>query len=160
MLQIRLICVGKLKEKFYKEAAGEYLKRLSAYCKTDVEELPEARLPEKPSPGELDAALAQEASAILSRLTGAGTVVALCIEGPEMDSEALASFLAKQAAGGTSKIAFVIGGSCGLHKTVKERADMLLSMSRMTFPHHLARIMLLEQVYRAFKISAGGKYHK
>jgi len=160
MLQVRLVCVGRLKENFYKEAAGEYLKRLSAYCKIETEELPESRLPDKPSPAEIDAALAAEAAGIFSRLPAAGAVAALCVEGTMMSSEELAAVLQKYAADGISKISFVIGGSYGLHKTVKDRASLKLSMSPMTFPHHLARIMLLEQLYRAFSISSGGKYHK
>ncbi|SHH64462.1 23S rRNA (pseudouridine1915-N3)-methyltransferase [Sporobacter termitidis DSM 10068] len=160
MLQIRFICVGKLKEKFYKDAAGEYLKRLSAYCKTELDELPESRLGDRPSPAEIDAALKAEADGILTRLPAGAAAVALCVEGEERDSAGMAALLQKYAANGISKICFVIGGSCGLHRTIKERADVRLSMSRMTFPHHLARIMLLEQVYRAFKIAEGGKYHK
>lgn len=160
MLQIKLICVGKLKEKFYSDASKEYLNRLSGYCKIDVEEITETRLPERPSGAEVNAALKTEADAIVDRLLKGAAVMTLCIEGAQIHSEALASQIDKYASQGVSKLCFVIGGSNGLHPSVKERADMRLSMSPMTFPHHLARIMLLEQLYRSFKILEGGKYHK
>lgn len=160
MLQIRLICVGKLKEKFYLDASKEYLNRLSAYCKIDVEEIPEARLPERPSEAEIAAALKAEADAVGEKIIKGAAVIALCIEGAQIDSEGLAGRVEKYASEGISRLCFIIGGSCGLHPSVKERADMKLSMSRMTFPHHLARVMLLEQIYRSFKILEGGKYHK
>ena len=160
MLRIRLVCVGKLKEKFYSDAAQEYLKRLSAYCKIETDELPETRQSERPSPAELDAALKSEGADILARLPKSAAVVALCIEGAQEDSPGLAELLRKHSESGDKSLCFVIGGSNGLHQTVKERADLKLSMSRMTFPHHLARIMLLEQLYRGFKILEGGKYHK
>jgi 23S rRNA (pseudouridine1915-N3)-methyltransferase len=160
MLQIKLICVGKLKEKFYFDASKEYLNRLSGYCKIEVEEISEARLPERPSEAEINTALKAEADAIMDKLQKGTAVIALCIEGTQINSEELASQNDKYASEGVSKLCFVIGGSHGLHPSVKERADMRLSMSRMTFPHHLARIMLLEQLYRSFKILEGGKYHK
>lgn len=160
MLQIRIICVGKLKEKFYIDAAKEYLNRLSGYCKIETEEIPEVRLPERPSEGEIGAALKTEAEAIGEKLIKGAAVIAMCIEGQQPDSEDLASQLEKYASRGISKLCFVIGGSNGLHSAFKDRADWRLSMSRMTFPHHLARIMLFEQIYRGFKILEGGKYHK
>jgi 23S rRNA (pseudouridine1915-N3)-methyltransferase len=160
MLQLKIVCVGKLKEKFYTDAAKEYLKRLSAYCKIDTDELSEAKLSDRPSPAELDSALRWEADEILARLPKGAAVIALCVEGNEVDSPGMADILEKFAGRGVSKLCFIIGGSVGLHDAVKERADLRLSMSRMTFPHHLARIMLLEQIYRAFKISEGAKYHK
>ena len=160
MLRIRLICVGRLKEKFYGDAAAEYLKRLSVYSAIETEELSEARLSERPSQAELDAALKSEASEILGRLPKNAAVVALCVEGTETDSPGLAEFLRKQTVSGDKALCFVIGGSNGLHDSIKARAELRLSMSRMTFPHHLARVMLLEQLYRGFKILEGGKYHK
>lgn len=160
MLQIRLICVGKLKEKFYLEACREYLNRLSGYCKMDVEEIPETRLLDRPSEAEVAAALKVEAEAIAGKLTKGAAVIALCIGGTQLDSEKLSARLEKFASEGISRLCFVIGGSFGLHPTVKEKADLKLSMSPMTFPHHLARVMLLEQIYRSFKIIEGGKYHK
>lgn len=160
MLQIRLICVGKLKEKFYIDASKEYLNRLSGYCKIETEDIAEARLPSTPSEAEISAALKAEADAIGDKLIKGAAVIALCIEGTQPDSAGLAAQIEKYASEGISRLCFVIGGSYGLHPSIKERADYRLSMSRMTFPHHLARIMLLEQIYRGFKITEGGKYHK
>lgn len=160
MLQIRLICVGKLRERFYVDASKEYLNRLSGYCKIDVEEIAEARLTERPSGAEIDAALKTEADAISGKLIKSAAVIALCVEGIQTDSAGLSDRLARYATDGYSRLCFVIGGSHGLHPSVKEKAGFCLSMSPMTFPHHLARIMLLEQLYRCFKIQEGGKYHK
>lgn len=154
-----MLCVGKLKEKFYADAAAEYCKRLSRYCKIEVTELPETRLPEDPSPAEIKRALAAEANAIRQKLEG-GAVVAMCIEGQTCSSEALSKKLAAFALEGKSKVTFLIGGSFGLDETLKKQADWRLSMSPMTFPHHLARVMLLEQIYRACQIAEGTRYHK
>lgn len=156
MQKVSVICVGKLKERFYIEAAAEYCKRLSRCCKLELVELPEQRLPENPAPAEIERALAREAEAIRSRLPAGAAVAALCVEGTLRSSEELAGLLAREEAG----LAFVIGGSCGLHPSVKALAKERLSMSPMTFPHHLARVMLLEQIYRGFQIRGGGKYHK
>lgn len=159
MQRITVLCVGKLKEKFYADAAAEYCKRLSRYCKIEVTELPETRLPEDPSPAEIKRALAAEANAIRQKLEG-GAVVAMCIEGQTCSSEALSKKLAAFALEGKSKMTFLIGGSFGLDETLKKQADWRLSMSPMTFPHHLARVMLLEQIYRAYQITEGTRYHK
>ena len=159
MQRITVLCVGKLKEKFYADAAAEYIKRLSRYCKIEVTELPEMRLPEDPSPAEIKKALAAEANAIRQKLEG-GAVVAMCIEGQTCSSEALSKKLAAFALEGKSKVTFLIGGSFGLDETLKKQADWRLSMSPMTFPHHLARVMLLEQIYRACQITEGMRYHK
>lgn len=159
MQRITVLCVGKLKEKFYADAAAEYCKRLSRYCKIEVTELPETRLPEDPSPAEIKRALAAEANAIRQKLEG-GAVVAMCIEGQTCSSEALSKKLAAFALEGKSKVTFLIGGSFGLDETLKKQADWRLSMSPMTFPHHLARVMLLEQIYRACQIAKGTRYHK
>lgn len=160
MQKVTVLCVGKLKEKFYLDAAAEYAKRLSRYCKLEILELPEERLPEDPSPAQIQAALEREAAAIRSRIAPGALVVALCIEGQLYSSEELAGRMARWAAQGAGQLVFVIGGSCGLHPEVKARAAERLSMSPMTFPHHLARVMLLEQIYRAYQINTGGKYHK
>ncbi len=160
MQRITLLCVGKLKEKFYAEAAAEYVKRLSRYCKLDIVELPEERLPEGPSPAQIDAALAKEAEAIRGKLPPSCTLAALCVEGRERSSEDLAELMARWANRGESRVVFLIGGSHGLHESVKAEAAEKLSMSPMTFPHHLARVMLLEQIYRAYQINAGTRYHK
>ena len=159
MQRITVLCVGKLKEKFYADAAAEYCKRLSRYCKIEGTELPETRLPEDPSPAEIKKALAAEATAIRQKLEG-GAVVAMCIEGQTCSSEALSKKLAAFALEGKSKVTFLIGGSFGLDETLKKQADWRLSMSPMTFPHHLARVMLLEQIYRACQIAEGTRYHK
>ena len=159
MQRITVLCVGKLKEKFYADAAAEYGKRLSRYCKLEIVELPETRLPEDPSPAEIKKALASEAAAIRQKLEG-GAVVAMCIEGQTCSSEALSKKLAAFALEGKSRVTFLIGGSFGLDESLKKQADWRLSMSPMTFPHHLARVMLLEQIYRAFQIQQGTQYHK
>ena len=160
MQKITVLCVGKLKERFYQEAAAEYVKRLGRHCKLDVVELPESRLPEDPSPGEIQRALAAEAAAIREKLPRGGAVIALCIEGKPCSSEELSRRMADFGVQGKTQITFLIGGSVGLSEDVKKLADWRLSMSPMTFPHHMARIMLLEQLYRAYQITAGTKYHK
>ncbi|WP_294551656.1 23S rRNA (pseudouridine(1915)-N(3))-methyltransferase RlmH [uncultured Pseudoflavonifractor sp.] len=160
MLGIHVICVGKLKEKFYTEASAEYAKRLGGYCKFRLIELPEERLPDSPSQAQIDAALGKEADAIFQRLPRGAAVTAMCVEGKGLSSEELSRRITDWAGQGRSQLCFVIGSSYGLHPSVKERADLRLSMSKMTFPHHLARVMLLEQIYRAFKIAEGSSYHK
>lgn len=159
MQRITVLCVGKLKEKFYADAAAEYSKRLSRYCKLEIVELPESRLPENPAPAEIRKALSSEAAAIRARLDG-GTVVAMCIEGQTCSSEALSKRMAAFALEGKSRVTFLIGGSFGLDEALKKEADWRLSMSPMTFPHHLARVMLLEQIYRSCQIAEGTRYHK
>ena len=159
MQRITVLCVGKLKEKFYADAAAEYSKRLSRYCKLEIVELPETRLPEDPSPAEIKKALASEAAAIRQKLES-GAMVAMCIEGQTCSSEALSKKLAAFALEGKSRVTFLIGGSFGLDESLKKQADWRLSMSPMTFPHHLARVMLLEQIYRACQIAEGTRYHK
>ena len=148
MLRIRLICTGKLRESFYIEACEEYAKRLGRYCSLERIELPES--------GDT----ARDGDAVLNKIPADAFVVALCVEGKGYSSEQLADLLRECANRGKSRVCFVIGGSDGLSSEVKDRADVRLSMSRMTFPHHLARVMVLEQIYRAFTILEGGKYHK
>ena len=133
MQRVTLLCVGKLKEKFYADAAAEYAKRLSRYCKLDIVELPEERLPEDPSPAQIDAALAKEAEAIRGKLPPSATLVALCVEGRERSSEGLAELMARWAGRGESRVVFLIGGSHGLHASLKAQAAEKLSMSPMTF---------------------------
>ena len=159
-VNLHVICVGKLKEKFYIDGAAEYIKRLSAYCKLQLTELPEERLPQNPSRAQIDAALEKEAAAVTAKLPKGGAVVALCVEGQPLSSERLAARLEEWANQGKTTLTFLIGSSYGMHPSLKERADLRLSMSPMTFPHHLARVMLLEQLYRCFKISEGSGYHK
>ena len=160
MVNITIICVGRLKEKFYTDAAAEYVKRLGGYAKTEVVELPEKKAPERPSTAEIQRCLEAEAAVIMEKIPKNAMVAALCIEGEQLSSEQLAEFIDSASARGVSRVCFLVGGSYGLHESVKKLAGMRLSMSKMTFPHNLARIMLLEQLYRAFKIREGGKYHK
>ena len=161
MISIHLICVGKLKEKFYLEAAAEYTKRLSAYCKLTLTELPECRLSQNPSQGEIAAALDKEADAIRAKIPPNASLIALCVEGKQQSSEELARLVQIWSSGSSARhLVFVIGGSYGLHPSIKQQAWVRLSMSPMTFPHHLARVMVLEQIYRAFKINEGSSYHK
>ena len=160
MHKLQLICVGKMKEPFYIQAAAEYVKRLGPYCGLQITEIPEERLPRDPSPAQIEAALAREGENILAKLPPRSSLIALCVEGKLHSSEALAGLLASWAGRGETQLAFAIGGSFGLHPAVKQRAWVRLSMSPMTFPHHLARVMLLEQIYRGFQINEGGRYHK
>ena len=154
-----VLCVGKLKEKAYRQMADEYLKRLSRYGKYEESEVPD--LPESTGSAALEEQLkAKEGEALLARIRPGDRVIALTIPGKMTDSPSLASHLEELRTGGVSRIVFVIGGSLGLGKNVLERADEEMSMSPMTFPHQLARVMLLEQLYRAAKISAGERYHK
>ena len=160
MQKVTIICTGKLKEKFYLDAAAEYAKRLSRFCTLTILELPEERLPESPSPAQIEAALAREADAVRAKLPAGCLLIAMCVEGQERSSEALARYLAEAAARGAGHIVFLIGSSYGMHPSLKQQADLRLSMSPMTFPHHLLRVMLLEQIYRAYQINAGSNYHK
>ena len=160
MQKVTILCVGKLKEKFYAEAVAEYSKRLKRHCTLEIVELPESRLPDDPSPAEIRQALAAEAALIEAKLPKGGAVIAMCIEGKELSSTALAEKVEQFGLSGASQLTFLIGGSVGLDASLKQKADLRLSMSPMTFPHHLARIMLLEQIYRAYQILAGSKYHK
>jgi len=160
MLSVHIICVGKMKEKFYIGAAEEYVKRLSAYCKLTVTELPEEKLPQNPSQGQIDAALAKEGQAIRAKLPASASIIAMCVEGKLHSSEQLAALVRTWEQNSAKHLVFLIGGSYGLDPALKAETWVRLSMSPMTFPHHLARVMLLEQVYRAFKINEGSAYHK
>lgn len=141
MLGVRLICVGKLGEKFWAQAVKEYEKRLSGYCKLEIIELPEQRLPQTPSEGEITQALDREAALIESKIWPGAAVIAMCVEGKPMSSEQLADYFSRLTVSGTSRICLLIGGSCGLSEKIKQKAALRLSMSPMTFPHHLARVM-------------------
>lgn len=160
MLGVTIICEGRLKEKYLRDACDEYSKRLGAFCKLNIHELTPKRLSDNPSQGEIENALIAEGKEILSKIPSGAKVYAMCIEGKQMPSEKLAQELMDCAVNGFSNAVFIIGGSFGLSDEVKKRADFKLSMSQMTFPHQLARVMLLEQIYRAFNIAGGGKYHK
>lgn len=160
MQRVTVLCVGKLKEKFYADAAAEYCKRLQRHCKLELIELPEQRLPESPSPAEIERALRAEGDAIREKLPRGGAVIALCVEGKTCSSEELSRRMIDYGVQGKTQLTFLIGGSVGLDESLKRQADWRLSMSPMTFPHHMARIMLLEQIYRAYQIADGTKYHK
>ena len=160
MFEITLITMGKLKEKFYISAAAEYEKRLKGYCQFKLLELPEVRLPDNPSPAEISAGLEKEAETIFAKIPKGAWFCVLTPEGKTLSSEALADKLKDVKISGKSSVCFLIGSSFGMAQKVKDRADFKLSMSPMTFPHHLARIMVLEQIYRAEAIQAGSKYHK
>ena len=160
MLDVHILCVGKLKEKFYTEAAAEYVKRLGGYCRLTLTELPEERLPKSPSRAQINAALEKEAAAVRAKLPPNSSLVALCVEGKLCSSEELAKLVSDWSLSSAKHLVFLIGSSYGLHPSLKAQAWVKLSMSPMTFPHHLARVMLLEQVYRAFKINEGSDYHK
>ena len=159
-MDVGIICIGKLKEEYWRAACAEYAKRLSAFCRFSIIELAEARLPKDPTPGDIRRALGEEGARILERCPSNAWIAALCIEGDLLTSEKLAERMASAALSGKSAMYFIIGGSHGLHPTLKAEAWARLSMSPMTFPHHLARVMLLEQLYRGFQINAGTKYHK
>ncbi len=160
MLSIKLICVGKLREPFYIDAFAEYSKRLSGCCKFECVELNETKLREEASDKEIAAALEKEATEIERAIGKDAYVIAMCVGAKQLKSEELADKLSKLAVSGRGRICFIIGGSFGMSERIKQRADMRLGMSEMTFPHHLARVMLAEQIYRCFKINEGSRYHK
>ncbi len=161
MMSINIIAVGKLKESYLRDAASEYSKRLSGFCKLKVIELPESRLSENPGEKEIQNALDIEAKLIDSYLNnGSAYNIAMCIEGKQLSSNELSAKINDAGINGKSTINFIIGSSFGISPAIKDKADFRLSMSKMTFPHQLARILLLEQIYRAFQILNGGKYHK
>lgn len=159
-MNISVICVGKLKEKYWTQAVAEYAKRLSGYCSLDIVELKEARLPDRAGPAEEQAVKEAEGAEILKRLQDNMYVITLEVKGKELSSEKLAEKIDSLAVGGRSNIAFVIGGSLGLSEEVSKRSDFRLSFSQMTFPHQMMRVILLEQVYRSFKIIRHETYHK
>ena len=160
MLNIKFICVGKLRERFYIDAFNEYARRLSAYCKFECAELNETKLGDKPSDKEIENALVRESADIEKAIPKDAYVIAMCVGAKQLKSEELAQKINSLALSGRGKICFIIGGSFGMAESVKQRADMRLGMSAMTFPHHLARVMLTEQIYRSFKIIEGSRYHK
>ncbi|MDD3244438.1 MAG: 23S rRNA (pseudouridine(1915)-N(3))-methyltransferase RlmH [Eubacteriales bacterium] len=159
-MNITVICAGKLKESFWREAVGEYAKRLSRYGKVEILEAADEKIPDNASPAQEALIKEKEGQRMLALLPGDAYVIALAIEGKQPDSVELSQKLARLGVAGKSHLAFVIGGSLGLSPAVLARADELLSFSRMTFPHQLMRVILLEQVYRAFRIMKGEPYHK
>lgn len=159
MQRVTIIAVGRLKDRFYSDAAAEYLKRLSAFCKADIFEVQPAKLPEDPPESLISAALREEGARITERIPKDCAVIVLCVEGRRFTSESFSQLVSGFNAQGRG-MAFIIGGSYGLSEEVKRRSDCRMSMSDMTFPHRLARVMLLEQIYRGYMIAAGREYHK
>ena len=161
MLKINIICIGKIKEKYFSDAIAEYTKRLGAFCKFTIVELAEEKIRDNnPNQAQISEVLLAEGRSILKKISPSDFVIALCIEGKMASSEELSNTLDNLALSGKSTVSFVIGGSYGLSNEVKSRADMRLSMSRMTFPHTMVRMIRTEQIYRAVEISTNGKYHK
>lgn len=160
MLTIEWLAVGKLKETYWKDACMEYIKRLRGFCKPTIIEIEESPLPRSPSPSQIKSALQSEGEKILSRLSSSSFPIALCVEGEMLGSEQLAKKIGQLMVDGCSNIAFVIGSSHGLDESVKSACRLRLSVSKMTFPHQLMRVMVLEQVYRSLSINAGAQYHK
>lgn len=160
MLHVTLLCVGKCKESYWRQACAEYAKRLQAFCRLTVVEVEEERAPDRPSPAQIEQILRAEGRRLLARVPAGAQLAALCIEGKALTSAGLSAWFDRAALEGRGEAALLIGGSWGLSEEVKAAAALRLSMSPMTFPHQLARVMLLEQVYRAMQIAAGGKYHK
>lgn len=159
MLRIKLIVIGNLKEAYWREAAAEYEKRLSAYAKVEICELKEARLLDDPAPGEIAAALEKEADAVLAAVPPRAAVFALCVEGEQLSSPQLSDMLA-DVMNKTGEAAFIIGSSHGLSPRIKAAAGRRLSLSKLTFPHQMTRVLVLETLYRSLSILSGGKYHK
>lgn len=160
MLNITIIAVGKLKEQYLRDASAEYQKRLSTLCKLNIVELNPEKLSDNPSAKEIENALNNEAKRIIEKIPKGAKIYSMCIEGKQRTSEELSREIDSLAVEGVSNIVFIIGGSFGLSDEVKKLSAFRLSMSKMTFPHQIARIMLLEQIYRATQISIGTKYHK
>ncbi len=161
MIRINIICIGKIKEKYFTEAIAEYAKRLSSFCKFTVVELAEEKIKSNtPNASQIDEVITAEGKRIMQKIGQSDFVTAMCIEGKMLSSEELSRTIDNASVSGKSTIDFIIGGSYGLSNEVKQRADLRLSMSRMTFPHQMARVILSEQIYRAFEISTNGKYHK
>ena len=160
MLSVTVLCVGKMREKHFISAFSEYEKRLGAFCRFELQEIAEQRLPDRPAPKEIETALEREAQELLRRIPKGAAVIAMCVEGKQLSSPDFAAYLSRLQNSGVSHICFLVGGSFGLHPSVKQAAQLKLSMSKMTFPHHLARVMLTEQIYRACTINAGTQYHK
>lgn len=159
MLNVKFITLGTLKEAYLRDAAAEYEKRLSAFCRFELVQLKEERLSDDPSESEIKNALAKESEKILALIPARAYVVAMCVEGKQLSSPELADKL-EEVSSRTSDICFIIGSSFGLSDAVKQRSDLRLSVSKLTFPHQLMRVILLETVYRAFNIQKGTRYHK
>lgn len=159
-MKITILCVGKIKESFYREAVGEYAKRLSRYCRLEIVEVADDRTPDKASAALEDQIREREADRLLARLEEGAFVYTLEIQGKRYTSEGFAKVINQAGLSGQSHLVFVIGGSLGLHEKVRKRSQQAVSFSDMTFPHQLMRVILCEQIYRAYRIISGEPYHK
>ena len=157
-MKIKIVCLGKLKEKYLKDGVEEYVKRISRFAKTEIIELTDEKIPDNPNESQCAAILKTEGEKIKKHIEG--YAIALCVEGENISSEKLADKISSITLSGNSTITFIIGGSLGIDNDIKSLADFKLSFSKMTFPHQLMRLILVEQIYRAFKINANESYHK
>ena len=160
MLNVTILAVGKIKEKFLSDAINEYSKRLGRYCRLEIIRVKDDPTPDNPTDKERDIVLKREGERLIEKIPKGAYVIPLCIEGKQKPSEEFAKIMSEIPSGGKSEVVFIIGGSMGLWDRIKDMADIKLSFSKMTFPHQLMCVILLEQLYRAFNISGGGKYHK
>ncbi len=160
MLNVTILAVGKIKEKFLSDAIDEYSKRLGRYCRLEIIRVKDDPTPDNPTDKERDIVLKREGERLIEKIPKGAYVIPLCIEGKQKSSEEFAKIMSEIPSGGKSEVVFIIGGSMGLWDRIKDMADIKLSFSKMTFPHQLMCVILLEQLYRAFNISGGGKYHK
>ncbi len=160
MLNVTILAVGKIKEKFLSDAIDEYSKRLGRYCRLEIIRVKDDPTPDNPTDKERDIVLKREGERLIEKIPKDAYIIPLCIEGKQKSSEEFAKIMSDIPSGGKSEVVFIIGGSMGLWDRIKDMADIKLSFSKMTFPHQLMCVILLEQLYRAFNISGGGKYHK
>lgn len=160
MIKINIIAVGKIKEKYLTDGCNEYIKRLSAYAKININEISEERCGDNPSPAEIEQVKEKEGQRIIAKIPKGSYVIPMCIEGVQKSSEDFAMEIEKISLGGFSDITFIIGGSFGLSDEVKNKGKLKLSFGKLTLPHQLMRMILLEQIYRAFSILNHSKYHK
>ena len=160
MLNVTILAVGKIKEKFLSDAIDEYSKRLGRYCRLEIIRVKDDPTPDNPTDKERDIVLKREGERLIEKIPKGAYIIPLCIEGTQKSSEEFAKIMSDIPSGGKSEVVFIIGGSMGLWDRIKDMADIKLSFSKMTFPHQLMCVILLEQLYRAFNISGGGKYHK
>lgn len=159
-MNINIVAVGKMKEDFLKNACAEYAKRMSRFCKLQVIEVPDEPMSDRPTESEKQAILQKESAKILRAVKNTDVLISLCVEGKQMASETFAEFLKEECVNGANTFTFIIGGSLGLSEEIKQQSHLKLSFSKMTFPHQLMRVVLMEQIYRAFKINANESYHK
>ena len=160
VMKIKIICIGKLKEKYLKDAISEYSKRLSRFCKLEIIELNDEKIPDSAHEAEELKVISAEGEKIMKHIGADEYVISLCVEGKQLSSPEFADEISKITLSGNNTISFIIGGSLGLDDNIKKKSNLRLSFSKMTFPHQLMRVFLVEQIYRAFKINSNEKYHK